>query len=85
MQVYEQITPKEQEREKEQAQAPPRAAPINRGYRLTLLQAAVCALVLLAALLLRALLPALYTEARAWYDGEMSRSIVITADDVLRS
>ena len=83
MQVYEQITPKEQEREKEQA--PPRAAPINRGYRLTLLQAAVCALVLLAALLLRALLPALYTEARAWYDSEMSRSIVITADDVLRS
>ena len=48
----------------------------------TLLQAAVCLLILLAALLLRTLLPAAYAQARAWYDAEMQRSIVITADDV---
>ena len=52
MQVYEQITPAEQEREKEkEEQAMPRAAP-SGGSRLTLLQAAVCALILLAALAL---------------------------------
>ena len=28
------------------------------------------------------LLPAAYAQARAWYDAEMQRSIVITADDV---
>ena len=85
MQVYEQITPAEQEREKEkEEQAMPRAAP-SGGSRLTLLQAAVCALILFAALALRTFLPSLYSEVRAWYDGEMSRSIVITADDVPHS
>ena len=59
MQVYEQITPAEQEREKEkEEQAMPRAAP-SGGSRLTLLQAAVCALILLAALALRTFLPSL--------------------------
>ncbi|MGN0477852.1 MAG: hypothetical protein ACI4GO_00310 [Hominenteromicrobium sp.] len=82
MQVYEQITPAEQELEQEkEVQRAPRAAP-SGGLCLTLLQAAVCALILIAALLLRTLLPPLYDELRAWYDGEMNQSIILTADDV---
>lgn len=85
MQVYEQMTPREQELEKEQEALEERAAAQDHGYRLTLAQAVVCALLLLATLLLRAFIPALYGEARSWYDQEMSRSIVITADDVSNS
>ena len=67
MQVYEQVTPEEQAAEQ---QAEIKVRPRSRAVSWTLLQAAVCLLILLAALLLRTLLP------------EMQRSIVITADDV---
>ena len=79
MQVYEQVTPEEREA---QAQAAEIVRPHGRAVSWTLLQAVICLLVLLAALLLRSLLPAVYGEARAWYDAEVQRSIVITADDV---
>lgn len=79
MQVYEQVTPEEQAAEQ---QAEIKVRPRSRVVSWTLLQAAVCLLILLAALLLRTLLPTAYAQARAWYDAEMRRSIVITADDV---
>lgn len=79
MQVYEQVTPEEQAAEQ---QAEIKVRPRSRAVSWTLLQAAVCLLILLAALLLQTLLPAAYAQARAWYDTEMQRSIVITADDV---
>ena len=74
MQVYEQVTPEEQAAEQ---QAEIKVRPRSRAVSWTLLQAAVCLLILLATLL-----PAAYAQARAWYDAEMQRSIVITADDV---
>lgn len=79
MQVYEQVTPEERDA---QAQAAEIIRPHSCAVSWTLLQAVICLLVLLAALLLRSLLPAVYGEARAWYDAEVQRSIVITADDV---
>lgn len=82
LQVYEQITPKEHEEEQQAAAAP---KPVRRGGGWTLFQAAVCLLLLLAALVLRTVAPALYAEARGWYDREMDRSILITDDDVSNS
>lgn len=79
MQVYEQVTPEERAAEQ---RAEIKVRPRSRALSWTLLQAAVCLLILLTALLLRTLLPAAYVQARAWYDAEMQRSIVITADDV---
>ena len=79
MQVYEQVTPEEQVAA-QQAEIKVRLR--GRAVSWTLLQAGVCLLILLTALLLRTLLPAAYVQARAWYDAEMQRSIVITADDV---
>ena len=79
MQVYEQVTPEEQAAEQ---QAEIKVRPRSRAVGWALLQAGLCLLILLAALLLRTLLPAAYAQARAWYDAEMQRSIVITADDV---
>ena len=79
MQVYEQVTPEEQAAEQ---QAEIKVRPRSRALSWTLLQAAVCLLILLAALLLRALLPAGYAQAPAWYGAEMQRSIVTTPDDV---
>lgn len=52
------------------------------GFRLTVLQTVVCALILLAALFLRSFLPELYGELRAKYDAELNKSILITQDDV---
>lgn len=82
MEIYEQVTPKELEQEQRTEIEP--QTPAAGGYKLTLFQAAVCVLVLLAALLLRVFFPALFGQVQAQYDREMSRSLVITEDDVPR-
>lgn len=79
MQVYEQVTPLEAKTElAAQSTPPPR---VDKSYWWTLLQAVLCALVLLLALLAKQFFPSAYEEARRVYDSEMSRSIVITDAD----
>lgn len=81
MQVYEQVTPAEQVEEA----VVPVPILVDKGYRWTAFQAVVAVLVLLAALVLKLLLPSLYGEVRQVYDAELSRSIVITDADLSAS
>ncbi len=77
MEVYEQITPAEHEAEQQAA-----SKPHGRAVSLTLFQAVLCLIVLLAALLLKSCLPTVYETARSWYDDQMQRSILITDNDL---
>lgn len=61
------------------AEQPPRAA---RPIGVIPLQAMLCAAVLAILLLLRALLPGLYSAVKELYDREMTRSVLITEDDI---
>ena len=79
MQIYEEITPQERE---EEIQKEVRAPIRKKGFSLVPLQAVICLLLLLAALLIKFALPDLYADLRARYDAEMERSILITYDDV---
>ena len=79
MQVYEEISPGEGEAELLEAV---RAQVKRPGVSLVMAQAVVCLIILLAALLLKFILPDLYTELRGQYDAEMKHSILITYDDV---
>ena len=78
MQVYEQITPQEHVAEQQAVVMEPH----SRAISLTLFQAVLCLLILLAALVLRTLVPPVYDTARSWYDAQMQRSILITDDDL---
>ena len=79
MQVYEEITPQEREEEiQKDVRVPIRKA----GFSLVLLQAVICLFLLLAALVMKFMIPTLYEDLRAQYDAEMERSILITYDDI---
>ena len=74
MQIYEEVTPAEQEAE----QNIPVYKPGRKGGSLVLLQAVLCLIVLLCAMLLKYLLPDFYDTLRERYDAEMQRSILIS-------
>ena len=77
MQIYEEITP--QEVKQEQQEVLPTVQ--KTGTPLIVVQSVLCLLVLLAALVLKYVLPMLYEDARSWYDAEMARSVLITYDN----
>lgn len=78
MQVYEEITPQEMKAEQKEMQMTVQ----KRGTPPVLIQTVICVLILAAALFLKYVLPAVYEEARMWYDDEMAKSVLITYDDV---
>ena len=78
MQVYEEVTPQEIERQERELITQQRE---RTGVSVLLVQTAVCLLLLLAVLLLRACLPEAYGRIKEVYEGEMARSVLISHAD----
>lgn len=76
MPEYEELTPQEFERQDETEKT------VGRPHTFSpiVLQAAICALLLMLLYAVKLLIPDVYTEFRAWYDTEMERSVLIEYD-----
>ena len=79
MQVYEEVTPQALEQHDRELITQQRE---RTGVSVLLVQTAVCLLLLLAVLLLRACLPEAYGRIKEVYEGEMARSVLISHADI---
>ena len=76
---YEELTPREFEREAEMK----KSDVVQPAFSLVILQAALCALLLVFLYGMKLLFPETYTELRSLYDTEMERSVLIEYDDLV--
>ena len=76
---YEELTPQEFEREAEMK----KSDVVQPAFSLVMLQAALCALLLVLLYGMKILFPETYTELRSLYDTEMERSVLIEYDDLV--
>lgn len=76
---YEELTPQEFEREAEMK----KSDVVQPAFSLVMLQAALCALLLVLLYGMKLLFPETYTELRSLYDTEMERSVLIEYDDLV--
>ena len=79
MQVYEEITPAEMESQERAEMVRQRT---KQSVSVLLVQAVLCILILAAAMMLRACLPASYAALRERYESEMARSVLISDADL---
>ena len=76
---YEELTPQEFEREAEMK----KSDVVQPAFSLVMLQAALCALLLVLLYGMKLLFPETYTELRSLYDTEMERSVLVEYDDLV--
>ena len=81
MTEYEEITPQEFEEE----QAMIKNAAHKSGFSWLMLQTWICVLLLAFLLVMKFLVPAVYTEICNWYNSEMERLVLIEYDDSISS
>lgn len=81
MPEYEEITPQEFEEE----QAKIKNAEHKSGFSWLMLQTWICVLLLAFLLVMKFLVPTVYSEICDWYNSEMERLVLIEYDDSISS
>lgn len=76
---YQEMTVKEREEELRQEAG---KAVRHGQISIVLIQAVICAVILLTLTLLRLFVPQVYKNAMEWYDAEISKSVMIPYDEL---